>query len=222
LSDLRHRSRDQSPQTGIKAGNRLLALVLILFVLLGVVYSVASPVFEASDERWHYPVVKHMADGEGLPVQDPNVPTSWHQEGSQPPLYYFLSAVLTSWIDTDDFADVQSPNPHAVVGLPQVVGNKNMMIHTDHERWPWRGTTLAVHVIRLVSVGLGVITVWLTWYIAGYLWPGNNQVRLLAVMLTAFNPMFLFITASVNNDNLAAALVYGMGSGWGFCSGWGY
>jgi len=192
-----------------RAERRLLALVLILFVLLGVVYSVATPIFEASDERWHYPVVKHIADGQGLPVQDPGLPTPWHQEGSQPPLYYILSAGLTFWINTSDFPDVQRPNPHAIVGLPQVIGNKNMMIHSDRESWPWRGTTLAVHLIRLVSVGLGAITVWLTWHVARGLWPGNDQVALLAALLTAFNPMFLFISASVNNDNLAAALAAG-------------
>jgi 4-amino-4-deoxy-L-arabinose transferase-like glycosyltransferase len=195
---------------GSRAGKRLLLLVLLVFVLLGVLYSLATPIFEASDERWHYPVVKHIADGGGLPVQDPVVIAPWHQEGSQPPLYYLLMAALISWVDTGDFSDVQQPNPHAIVGLPQVVGNKNMMVHTDREDWPWRGTTLAVHLIRLLSVGLGAITVWLTWRIACYLWPGNGQVVLLAAALTAFNPMFLFISASVNNDNLAATLAAGI------------
>jgi 4-amino-4-deoxy-L-arabinose transferase-like glycosyltransferase len=210
LSELpRLEGNQPSNGTGSRFGSRLLALVLILFVLLGVIYSVATPIFEASDERWHYPVVKHIADGQGLPLQDSNLPAPWHQEGSQPPLYYLLSAGLTGWINTGDFDDVQRPNPHAIVGLPQVVGNKNMMIHTDRESWPWRGTTLAVHLIRLVSVGLGAITVWLTWHIARCLWSGNDKVASLAAILIAFNPMFLFISASVNNDNLAAALAAG-------------
>jgi hypothetical protein len=180
--------------------------VLILFVVLGIIYSLATPVFEASDEWWHYPVVKHIADGKGLPVQNPAVPTYWHQEGSQPPLYYLLAAGLTSWIDTSDLAEVRQPNPHAVVGLPLVVGNKNMVVNADREHWPWRGTTLAVYLIRLWSVMLGAITVWLTWHVARCLWHGADQVALLAAMLTAFNPMFLFISASVNNDSLAALL----------------
>jgi 4-amino-4-deoxy-L-arabinose transferase-like glycosyltransferase len=183
--------------------------VLILFAALGVLYSLATPIFEASDERWHYPVVKYVADGQGLPVQDPAVSTPWHQEGSQPPLYYMLAAGLTFWIDTGDFEEVQRPNPHAIVGMPQVVGNKNMFLHTGRENWPWRGTALAVHLIRLLSVGLGMVTVWLTWRVAGQLWPGDGRVWLVGAMLTAFNPMFLFISASVNNDNLAAPLAAG-------------
>ena len=44
-----------------------IAVITLLFVILGVVYSLATPIFEASDELWHYPVVKHIADGRGLP-----------------------------------------------------------------------------------------------------------------------------------------------------------
>jgi 4-amino-4-deoxy-L-arabinose transferase-like glycosyltransferase len=180
--------------------------VVLLFVALGVVYSLVTPIFEASDERWHYPVVKYIADGRGLPVQDPAVATAWHQEGSQPPLYYLVAAGLTAWIDTSDFSQVQRPNPHAITGLPQVIGNKNMMLHSQREAWPWQGTSLAVHLIRLLSIAMGAATVWLTWLIAGRLWPGAPAIALLAAMLTAFNPMFLFISASVNNDNLATLL----------------
>lgn len=183
--------------------------ILVLFAALGVAYSLATPIFEASDEMWHYPVVKHIADGRGLPVQDEHLPTLWHQEGSQPPLYYLLAAVLTFWIDTDDLPEVRQPNPHAIVGQPLVVGNKNMMIHTDRENWPWQGSVLAVHLIRLLSVAMGATTVWLTWRIAGQLWPHDSHIPLLAAALTAFNPMFLFISASVNNDNLAAPLAAG-------------
>jgi hypothetical protein len=184
-------------------------VVVMLFVALGVIYSLATPIFEASDERWHYPVVKYIADGRGLPVQDAGVSTPWHQEGSQPPLYYLLAAGVTAWINTADFSQVQRPNPHAIAGLPQVIGNKNMMLHTEREAWPWRGTSLAVHLIRLLSVAMGAATVWLTWAIAGRLWPGSPEIALLAAMLTAFNPMFLFISASVNNDTLAALLAAG-------------
>ena len=184
----------------------ILVAILTLFLGMGSVYSLATPIFEASDERWHYPVVRHIARTGRLPVQDPQKRTDWHQEGSQPPLYYLMAAALTAWIPTDDFRRVYVPNPHAVVGEPLVVGNKNMLVHSAHEDWPWRGTTLAVHLIRLFSVALSAVTVWLTYRIARLAWPSEERVALLAAALTAFNPMFLFISASVNNDNLAAPL----------------
>jgi len=47
-----------------------LPLLLVGFVVVGAVYAVVTPLFEISDELWHYPMVKHLADGGGLPVQD--------------------------------------------------------------------------------------------------------------------------------------------------------
>jgi hypothetical protein len=199
-------NREPPPIPGADIDKCWLIVVLTLFLSLGTVYSLVTPIFEASDERWHYPVIQYIADERILPGQDPAIQTLWRQEGSQPPLYYVLAAGVTMIVDTSDFAAVHRPNLHAVVGLPLEIGNKNMMIHTDRERWPWQGTTLAVHLIRLLSLGMGAVTVWLTWRIAHRLWPDERAVLLLAAALTAFNPMFLFISASVNNDNLAAPL----------------
>ncbi len=180
--------------------------ILVAFVVLGSLYSLVTPIFEASDERWHYPVVDYIAHHFDLPVQDPDHPAAWHQEGSQPPLYYMLASVVTLGVGAGDLAEWQQPNPHAIVGLPLEVGNKNMMIHSARENWPWHGTALAVHLIRLLSVLLGAATVWLTWSIAELVCPNVAWVPVLAAALTAFNPMFIFISASVNNDNLAAPL----------------
>jgi hypothetical protein len=64
-----------------------ISLILVLFVILGTTYSVVTPIFEASDELWHYLFIKHLADGNGLPMQDASANQPWRQEGGQPPLY---------------------------------------------------------------------------------------------------------------------------------------
>ena len=51
----------------------ILALVLLLFLFLGAGYSIVVPPFEASDELWHYPMVKYVADHWTLPVQVPGI-----------------------------------------------------------------------------------------------------------------------------------------------------
>jgi len=181
-------------------------LILVAFLALGVIYSVATPIFEALDEKSHYPVVKHIADGSGLPVQDPAQPGPWLQEGSQPPLYYALMAAATFWINTDDLPELRKPNPHAQIGNPLGEGNKNLVAHTDREAFPWRGTALAVHLIRLLSLLLGAATVYLTYRLAQEVVPDQPEAAVLAAALVAFNPMFLFISASVNNDNLVIML----------------
>ncbi|MBM2849850.1 MAG: conserved rane protein of unknown function [Anaerolineales bacterium] len=182
-----------------------LAILLTIFILLGAIYAVATPLFEISDELWHYPMVKHLADGNGLPVQDPALPTPWRQEGSQPPLYYALMALATRWIDTRDVDQVRWLNPHVDNGIITADRNNNIIIHTDRERaaWPWRGTVLAVRLIRLLSVLLGAGTVYFTYRLALELMPEQTGLALAAAGFAAFTPMFLFISASVNNDNLA-------------------
>jgi hypothetical protein len=186
--------------------HRSALLITCLFVALGVIYSVASPLFEPSDEHNHYPFVQHLAMGGGLPVQRAGEKTLWGQEGSQPPLYYAVSALLTSWIHTDDMAASLYRNPHDRRGVPGTTDNAAMYIHTELEAFPWRDTALAVHLIRLFSVLLGAGTILCTYTIALWLFPGQPAVAATAMATNAFIPMFIFISASVNNDNLVIFL----------------
>lgn len=191
----RLRLRFQTPQ-----------LILAAFVVVATLYSVTMPIFEASDEYLHFPVVKQIADGLGLPVQRPGERTAWAQEGSQPPLYYLLVSPLARWIDTRDMAERLRYNPHAHPGDPYLDANRNLIVHSTAENFPWRQTTLAVHLIRFVSIVLGAVTIAATGALAREVAPRRPDLAISAMALTAFNPMFLFITASVNNDNLVIAL----------------
>lgn len=180
--------------------------ILVVFLILGTVYSIVTPIFEASDELWHYPLVNYLADGNGLPVQDPAAGQPWRQEGSQPPLYYFLMSLPIRLIDRSDFAQVRRLNPHADIGILTADGNRNMTVHGPLESFPYGGTALAVHLIRLLSVFMGAGTVWLTHALAREVFPAWRWVPVLGAALVAFNPMFLFISGSVNNDNLVVLL----------------
>ena len=144
--------------------NRLLYTILAAYLVLATLYSAVTPIFEASDELWHYPMVQYLSThGLALPVQDPAVTTAWRQEGSQPPLYYLVAAAITSPIDTSDMDAIRQQNPHADIGVIRPDGNTNMIVHRANlEAFPWRGTALAVHIARLFSVALGLGTVIVT------------------------------------------------------------
>lgn len=186
---------------------RIALAILVLFVLLSLVYSVITPIFEATDEVHHYPYIEHIADGNGLPIQRPEQETLWRQEGSQPPLYYALSAALTFWIDTDDLSQVRRLNPHARIGIPLAGENKNMVLHDPRrEALPWRGTVFAMHLIRFFSLLLGTGTVWCTYRLGRAIFPHRPAVALGAMLLNALLPMFAFISGSINNDNLVTLL----------------
>lgn len=186
---------------------RLLQLILTLFLIIGTTYALLTPPFEASDELWHYPMIRHLADGNPLPIQvyDPAQAGPWKQEASQPPLYYYLGAALTFWVDTSDMPQVRWLNPHVDNGIITTDGNTNLAIHpTDWSNW--QGTLLAIRLVRLLSVLLGACTVYLTYLIGREVAPNRPEIPLGAAAINAFTPMFLFISGAVNNDNLAIPL----------------
>lgn len=185
---------------------RAIYVLLGLYLILANIYGLVTPVMEASDELWHYPMVKYIADHGALPIQEPGVETPWRQEGSQPPLYYAFAALLTAWIDTSDLEQVRWINPHADNGIIRPDGNANLIVHRPQESFPWRGTVLAIHLIRFVSVCMGAGTVYLTYLLVRQIWPTQEVLALAAAAIAAFNPMFCFISGSVNNDNLAMLL----------------
>lgn len=185
---------------------RTLAAILVVYLTLGSIYSVVTPVFEAPDESFHFWVVKHIVDQRALPVQSRDARGHWEQEGSQPPLYYLIGAALVGWIDTSDAEALLWPNPQANIGDPANPGNKNVYIHPPEQDFPWRGATLAVHILRFFSLALGALTVALTWAIVRLVFPAGRILALASAATVAFIPQFLFIAASVNNDNLMTCL----------------
>ncbi len=196
--------------------------------MIACAYAVHVPLLEVSDEVRHYAMVEHLARGGGLPVQDPDMHariteeerralrplTYYAQEGSQPPLYYALMAVLITPFDRSDFAARVLPNPHARLGRADATNNWNQLLHTPDEHALRPGVSLAVTWLRLISAGFGAIAVISTFGFAREL---RALLRLrrpfvsdalppFAAALVAFNPMFVHIMASVNNDTLATAL----------------
>lgn len=177
-----------------------LVAVLTGFVLVALLYSIANPIFEAPDEIQHFYYVRHIARTGTLAVQVPEQVALYRQEGSQPPLYYLLGGALTSWIDTSDAETSIRENPHVNLGVPQAFGNKNAVVHTQSEAFPYRGVPLAVHVLRLLSIGLGALTVWAAYALGREVFPDRPAIALLAAALTAFLPQFLFISGAISND----------------------
>ncbi|HMN28372.1 MAG TPA: DUF2142 domain-containing protein, partial [Caldilineaceae bacterium] len=182
----------------------LMAGLLAGFVLLAGVYSIVNPLFEAPDEVWHFEYVRWLAEGHGLPRPEELGSAPWRQEGSQPPLYYLLAAALIWPLPADNAALLARYNPHAAVGEADSLDNKNMMAHGADEDWPWQGTVLAVHLVRFFSIFLGLVTLVCTLGLVRTLHLPAS-VALLAALLVAANPQFLFLSAAVSNDNLVTA-----------------
>lgn len=182
-----------------------IGLILLAFIGLGITYSLVTPIFEAPDEIQHYFYINYLAHERALPVLTIPEQRLFQQEGSQPPLYYLLGALATFWIDTDDAPSLLRPNPYATVGNPQALGNKNAIIHTDQEAFPFHGTVLAIHLLRFLSLLLGAITVLSTYLLVREVFPQDKTLALGTASINAFIPQFLFISGAVNNDMAVTA-----------------
>lgn len=184
--------------------------ILGLFVGIGLWYSLATPPFETPDEIYHYAFVRHLAAGNGLPVQNPAVEEAWSHEGSQAPLYYWVAGWLTSGIDQRDFDQLNVPNPRANIGDPLFPGNKNFMLYNAAAH-PLQGSTLALHIARWLSLALGCSTLWLIYQIARLAFSDYAQssqscpLALPPVLWVATIPQFTFISAACSNDSMVIA-----------------
>lgn len=163
------------------SSSRTQSLVVGGFIVLATIYSVVTPLFETPDEVWHFRFITHVAETGTLPIQDPESPGPWRQEGSQPPLYYLLAAPFVAPMDTSDVDLITQRNPHAAVGQAGADGNVNFVVHTARERFPWQGATLAAHLARLVSALLGAATVALTYLLALEVFSARRPPRFSAV-----------------------------------------
>ncbi|HDQ74192.1 MAG TPA: hypothetical protein ENN19_19170, partial [Chloroflexi bacterium] len=73
-------------------------------------------------------------------------------------------------------------------------------------RFPYRGSVLAIHVVRLLTVIWGMGAIVGAYHLAREIVPGRPTLALAAAAFTAFNPHFIFISSVVNNDACAACL----------------
>jgi 4-amino-4-deoxy-L-arabinose transferase-like glycosyltransferase len=167
-----------------------------LFVVLALSYSLIVPAWEAPDENLHFDYVRHLLLEAELPVQQAGEIAETHQ----PPLYYVIAALFALPADVAGERGALRSNPAFIGG--QAGPDINRGLHGSAETFPYREQALALHLMRLASVAMGAVTVFLVLRMGWELFPARPQIGILVAGLVAFNPQFLFISSSINNDNL--------------------
>jgi uncharacterized membrane protein len=165
----------------------------VLFLLVTTWYSWKTPVWEANDEPDHVDSVQILHDGR-IPAVGDNV------ESGQPPLYYALTAVWQSGLGIPTME--VAPRPDSSSQAPGEL-DRYLFAHDYDSREHTQA--IRVHLLRMFSVLLGAVTVWLSQAVARQL--GGRRDLALAVGLTvALWPKFTVVSATVQNDSLAALL----------------
>lgn len=182
-------------------------MLLVCFLVVANLYGLVNPLYEASDEYLHVPVVRWFAEGRGLPIISKQADLrGMRQEAAQPPLYYLLLAPAYRALVAPSDASLFTRNPYANLGQPGAVDNRNIALHGPDERVPFRGTALAVHLLRVLSTLMAAATVFCVFAIVRRALPGRPLLALAAATLAAGLPEHLFVAGSVNNDNLVNLL----------------
>ncbi len=176
--------------------HRAIVVIATLYVALSCLYNLTVPLWEAPDEVGHFHYAVTIRQEGRLPRMEA------YTENHQPPLYYLWGALWLLPADLSDPTGALNPNPdfvHLGTGGRQV----NISLHSPEERqFPYRGQAMALHLLRLASSLLGLGTVLLTYALGNLLFPQRETIAGLAAALVAFNPQYLFIHASANNDAL--------------------
>ena len=182
-------------------------LILVAFALLCTAYSATVPLGETPDELAHYQYVRYI-DLTGHPPLTAAERQLAGYKGHEPPLYYLLVHRITAFMNVGQqpMLKLMDPDlqPRHSIGAEVMLWDT--VLHTADESFPWYGASLAWHLLRLLSIFLGMVTVFCTYSMMYRLFPQRPALALAAAGINAFMPQFVFISSAMNNDNLAVPL----------------
>jgi 4-amino-4-deoxy-L-arabinose transferase-like glycosyltransferase len=160
-----------------------LILLLLAFLLVGTMYAVEIPPWQAPDEPAHYNYIRQVAEGQLPVIEEADYDESYRRrivserfppglsiepltyEDWQPPLYYVLLAPI------------------------------------------FRASDGSLTALRLASLLVGLALVVVAYNATSELWPGREWLPLIATAFIAFLPQHVAGLATVNNDGLAELVI---------------
>ena len=170
-------------------------LILRLYVALALAYSLLLPLGEAPDEPGHYNYARIVA------VEQRGPRGEEEHEAFQPPLYYWLAAPLAGLGDPTLLPLKANADFTLDPGGPA-----NLLLHTRDEAFPYDGWALGWHLVRLLSLLCGALTVWGVHHLARFWAPGRRHVSVAATALFVLPPQFTLLHGAASNDTLALAI----------------
>jgi len=154
-------------------------LLSVVFIALGIWYSLRIPPFEVLGETTSYERGLAWAQGKGSSVL-------W----KAPPLHSLLGAGILKTVHLN--LDVPPFERNPFWAGPETSANRNAVLHLN-DGPPFQGHLLALHLWRLVSVGCALVA-WLLNYLSlRRIFPHRSWLALGSMLLLALNPQYLFL-----------------------------
>ncbi len=204
----------------VAAWRRQVWVILALYAALAGGYAWLNPVFEAPDEPFHVGYVNFLLRQRRWP-QDVDIEKTQqfletHADEAHdfqifeagqsdivhtwlhPPLYYILQMPLLGAFYPRGFTGVLVPVRRDF----RVAIQRGFFHHESNEQWIWTRQLCAIRLMRLLSVVLGGLAIWMTARIAALAMPESLNLPIFAAGLHASIPQFTFLSGTVNNDSL--------------------
>ncbi len=190
------------------------AIPTLLFVGLALLYLLAIPLGESPDEPGHLQCVQQVAVGNHLPRVEPKPQGDWWKPGVtlsgrmcyHMPLYYLAGGTLQKaigWL-TGEPVQVTFPAYNDAFTTTGV-----MFLHPEKTRLYQWTEPATVGGLRLFAIGLSIVVVLTSVALARALYPSAPYAGLVAGLVVAGWPQFLFLSRAISNDVMANALAAG-------------
>lgn len=183
-----------------------LLLIIIAYLSLTWLNSANIPLSKAPDEYVHFRYIRFIVDQGRLPLTDAERQATGYK-ADQPPLYYGLVALATSWIKTDDPPTLKMTWDSPRRNLVDLVLPRAMIVRTEDETWPYAGIVLAWMVGRWLSILMGAVIIVLVYRVALEIHPGQPDLALAAAATLAFIPCFTYINAVLSDEPLLGVVI---------------
>lgn len=168
------------------AKNKLFLLLLLAYLLLAGIMIFRLPAFSGPNEVLHYEHVALLR----LTGKLPDLHTSIRaDERHQPPIYYGVAALFSLPFSNPKLDSEFTPNPHYISTNR---GNLNPYINLFPSDVP------ILYASRFTALLFGLMTVCAIYWSARQSMP--MAMSLFIASLVAFQPMFLFLSTTANND----------------------
>ncbi|MBM3187288.1 MAG: hypothetical protein FJZ90_01025 [Chloroflexi bacterium] len=192
-----------------------LGVLLPAFVVLGLLYAATTPLFEVPGEAAAFRRAAELAGVSFVGELVPDLPDDrglwWAGEQDGPPLYHLLASLAIRYMNlaTPGHPPASSfpPNPYARLWEPEAPVNRNAVLHVEDAAPPYAGIPLAVRLLRAFSVACSALTVAFAYSLSRAVVPHRAPLAAGTAALVAFNPQFLYHSASASGAALATALI---------------
>lgn len=172
-------------QSSVSLQRALLILLILVYFVLGTLFALRTPDWQAPDEPAHYNYVAQVAANGCCPL-----------------------------LETGDWDSPYLESLKAARFAPDTLGELSAVQYEDHQPPLYYLLASLVYklspsliALRLLSVGLGVGVVLGAYAVGRALLPAHPQIALGTAALVAFVPQHLAVLSSANNDSLAELIV---------------